>query len=66
MIPVRRINVMVHPRLWHAGDSRPRNARSHHDIVGGRLVGPIDGYGILRRDLLIQRMRLDSDNALGM
>ena len=66
MIPVRRINVMVHPRLRHARDSGPRDARSRRDIVGERLVGPVDGYGILRRDLLIQGIRLDSNDAFGV
>ena len=59
---------MVHPRLGHVRDARSRDARSCCGVgVEGRglvgSVGPVDGYGILRRDLLVQRLRLDSNDA---
>src|SRR5712691_7783333 len=67
MVSVDLIEVVVHSRRWHCWDPRARNARSCYNICvesGGLvgLVGPIDGYAVLRRDLLVQRV---SDDAFG-
>jgi len=63
MVPVRRVDVMVHPRLGHARDYGSWNARSRRDIIGNvGLVGLVEDYGILRRDLLVQELWLNSDD----
>jgi len=63
VVPVGRVNVVVHSRLRHSGDARRLNVRSCYGIdVGGGglgLVRLVDEYGILRGDLLVQRMWLD-------
>ena len=63
MVPVGRVDVMIHPRLGHTGDTGPRNARSRRDTNGSMgLVRLVHDYGILRRDLLIQGLRLNSND----
>ena len=59
MVPICRIEVMVHPRLGHS-----RNAawpRDEISVRNRRVVGLVDGYGILRRDLLVQSLWLNSN-----
>ena len=65
MVPIGRIDVVVHSRLWHSWDARGRNAGSRYDVgVGGwGLVRLVDEYGILRGDFLVQRKLLDSNDA---
>ena len=67
MVSVGRIDIMVHPRLWHSRNTRCWNTRSRYNIgIGGRgLAGLVDEYGILRGDLLVQRMWLDLNDAFG-
>ena len=63
MVPAGRVDVMVHPRLGHTRDTGPRNARPRRDTdrsVG--LVRLVDDYGILRRDLLVQGLWLNSND----
>lgn len=63
MVPVRRVDVMIHPRLGHARDYGSWNARSRRDIIGNvGLVGLVDDYGILGRDLLVQELWLNSND----
>ena len=55
MTAIGRVNIMVLPRLRHARDTgRPRRDAG--------LVGLIGDYGILRGDLLIQRLWLNACN----
>ena len=58
MVSVVGIDVMVDPRLRHGWDARPGDARPRYDIGIGILgvVGPIDGYVTLGRNLLVQRL----------
>src|ERR1700753_4474691 len=68
LVPVVRVNVMIHPCLGHTGSTTPRNARSRYGmgvkdwrLLG--LVGLVCHYWVLRRDLLIHGLSVNSNDA---
>jgi len=63
VVPIGRVDVMIHPRLGHTRDTGPRNARPRRDTDGSvGLVRLVDDYGILERDLLVRGLRLNSND----